>query len=366
MSEAVCYGLICGYSLNGNPQKALEYYTRLKTLNDKSIFLEFVAERDLARMEKAKVQLESMKLSNITEAERLFRLGKIYYEMFKLSWNYGKVGINTEFPFKYYMEVLDKYPESEWADNAEYEMLIYHLMCSMEGGDTGSNLRYIEKFNDFLTKYPETDLVLLIKCNISSLYYSLMKGADKGCMLPEDLGYLTKADSIMKQIPDSYTEYEYIDYLRNGIKESLSKYSWKFEMKLDSTTFSKGEKINISFSLENHNDTPKQISLKTEKGLPNFGVYIKKKRYEYSKDYRKAAPFVEDRDIKDITEHKYLIGVDKKYSEDWDITQKIQVDRNKVVGHFELLESGFYSITGYFVLEFNMILYTEPIIIEIK
>ena len=168
ISEALCYGVICGYSLNGNPQRALEYYSRLQNINNKSIFLEYVSDRDLAKLNKAKVELESLKLINITEAERLFHLGKIYFEMFKLSWNYLKVGINTEFPFKYYMEVLDKYPESEWADNAEYEMLIYHQMCSMEGGYTGSNLRYIEKYNDFLKKYTETDLVSLVKCNISS------------------------------------------------------------------------------------------------------------------------------------------------------------------------------------------------------
>ena len=193
-----------------------------------------------------------------------------------------------------------------------------------------------------------------------------MKGAVKGCMYPEDLEYLRKADSIMKQIPDSYKEYEYIDYLRNGIKESLSKYSWKFDIKLDSTIFSKGENINISFSLENHNDTPQQISLKMENGIPNFGVYIKKKHHKYSKEYRKVVPFVEDKEIKDIAGHKHLVGVVERYTEDWDITEKIQVDRNKTVGHFELLESGFYSITGYFVLEFNMILFTEPIFIEIK
>jgi len=364
MKEAVCFGLICGYSLNGDPQKALEHHTKLFYLNSTSLFLEYVSEKDLTRLEKAAKKLKSLEIKETAEAEKLYNLGKIYYEMFLLSWNYGEVGINTEFPYKFYKELLDKYPESKWADNAEYEMLRYHQICSQEGGDMGSNLRYIEKYYEFLSRYPDTDLELLVKCNISSLYYSLMRGAGKGSLLPIDIEYLAKADSLLKQIPENYTEYDHIDYLRNGITEDFAKYKWKFKMQLESTTFTQEDNIHISFSIKNRNDTPQQITLKMENGIPNFGIYINKKRFDNK--YRVKVPFIEDREINDLEEITYLVDVDEIYTEDWDITQKIKINHNKAIGHYEFLEKGLYQIKGYFVLERNMTLLTDPVIIKIE
>ncbi len=366
MREAIYYGLICGYSLNGDPKKALDYHKKLRTSNEKSIFLNFVSDSDLVHLKKADHQLDSLNTINIHEAEKFYKLGKLYYEMFMLSWNYGEVGINTEFPFSFYKQILSDYPESEWADNAEYEMLKYHQICSGEGGDTDSNLSYIKKYDDFLKKYPDTDLYLMVHCIKSSLYYSLMKGADKGCMYPEDLGYLNKADSIIQQVPKDFRDYEYIDNLRKGIKESIEKYSWKINMELDFTIFSQGDSIVISFSLENMYNKPQKISLKSEKGIPNFGVYIKDSS-KYPNHFTETFPYVENKEIGDIKSYEYTVNVHDKYCEKWDITKKISVNYfNVLMGHYVFSKIGRYEITGYFILNPRMRLLTEPIIIEIK
>lgn len=366
MKEALCYGLITGYVFTGNPHKALVYYSRLKTLNDKSMFLDFVLERDITRLKKAKEQLQSIKSDELTEAEKLFRLGKTYYEMFKVYWNYGEVGINTEYPFSYYMKLLADFPDSEWADNAEFEMLRYRQICSQEGGDNGSNLSNIKKYENFLKEYPDTELHHMVQCIVSSLYYHLMKGADKGCMYPEDLGYLNKADSIIQQIPDDFKDYEYIDNLRKGIKESIEKYSWKINMELDFMTFSQGDSVVISFSLENMYIKPQKISLKSEKGIPNFGVYIKDSS-RYPNHFTETFPYVENKEIGDIESYEYTVNVHDRYFEKWDITKTIGVNYFGVlIGHYKFSASGRYEITGYFSLNPRMRLLTEPIIIEIE
>lgn len=317
MREAVYYGLICGYSLNGDPESALLNYEQLKKQNKESLFLEFISDRDLARLNIGKHQIDSLSVVSLSEPARLYHLGKIYYEMSILSWNYCEVGINTDFPFSFYKQVIAEHPTSEWADNAEFEMLQYNDFTSHEGGDNSHNLSLIDEYKKFIEKYPDSELNFKVLHRISNLYFYLAESWEEVNIHPEDLGYLAHAKSVAESIPESYEFYDDMKELLNKIETSLDLLSWDFQISSDLNSCAPGENIYITFSLENILEYERKLLIWSNYTLPNFGVVIKHTTYKTPKYFKNKLAFIEDVRINEIEGNGIEITVEsaEKYFE---------------------------------------------------
>lgn len=172
MKDILYYILATSYFSSEKFEESLKYFTNLRNLSSEGRLAGEIKEEELKRFKE-----EIEKIKDIEERfkddppRRLWELGNLYLKIIKKSWNEAEVGYaNTELAFNKFEKIIDDYPKSEWADDAEYKMLLYCEELSHEGGDQSYNLDAILKYRHLIYKYPNSDLIPKILLRIGDLF----------------------------------------------------------------------------------------------------------------------------------------------------------------------------------------------------
>jgi outer membrane protein assembly factor BamD (BamD/ComL family) len=148
-----------------NPEESLEALNLIIKKYPSSEFAaeakEFVKEySNLQEKEKAIMSKDKQ------DAEDLFNLGLKYYDFFHRFPIPLEVGIYLEPAFDIFRQLIEEFPKSIYADNAEYYILQDKITYSFEGANSVDVPIIVKECEEFIKKYPESELAAEIQYNI--------------------------------------------------------------------------------------------------------------------------------------------------------------------------------------------------------
>ncbi|MBL0190194.1 MAG: hypothetical protein IPQ18_02265 [Saprospiraceae bacterium] len=285
--------------------------------------------------------IQSINSSKEPADVKLWRLGKTYYELFfHVGPTNESSSYNMTFPFIYLKSLLKRYPNSIYADDAEFLMLKHDEESSHEGGDNSYNLEAIEEYKKILKKYPKSELIPEIYYIVYRLYNECESSfEDKPKYYKLALYYV---DKILTEYPKFAKENNVLED-KISIKRSISEFLWQLHISSSKNEYTIDEPIVITFNLKNIDTKPKAIKILKENQIPNFSIdiemYLNDDPYNYTnikleratKSYRKV--------LVDT-----LIGANQTYRETWDIEHRARDSFREAPGKFILNKPGRYKI----------------------
>lgn len=279
------------------------------------------------------------------EDENLWKLGMFFYELF------FKIGPITEastyemsYPFTYFDSLVEKYPNSKYADDAEFLMLKHIEGGSHEGGDNSYNLDAIEAYKALLRKYPHSEFKPEIYHKISDLYSNCEStDEDRPGYYKLALDYI---DKILNEFPN-YSQTNEINNMKKELEQSLSDVLWKFIIQSDKVTYDLNEPIIITFSLKNIDSKPKPIELSEDRDIPNFYIDIIKHWVNNNIDSYEMIYIENNTKEYNKKTKDSIINIDMIYSESWNIKLTARNNKWDPPGRFNLNKEGRYKIQAY-------------------
>lgn len=146
------YILATSCLIQGDPIKSLHYYNLLKSGNPDSILLSYIG-NDRIQIETTATAYKNILESRLPPDERLWKLAELFSSASAVDWNRGEVFYNTDYPDSLYKELFTKYPNSQYADNAEYHFLRY-----LDFEEEVVELSHVDEYKKFIAKYPRSEL----------------------------------------------------------------------------------------------------------------------------------------------------------------------------------------------------------------
>lgn len=220
---------------------------------------------------------DSLHQANLDSDELLYYIGNLFFSEFNIGWNEGEVGYNKAIAFSYFDSLLKTYPSSEFADNAELSKLTYIEGMSHEGGDNMYNLKAIDKYQNFLSKYPKTESKEWINAQIAYLYSTAEIYYNKNARLEAILNGLKQVELMEDSFPDYRPER--MAQIRKELNDQLTRFGWSLNISSDTTTYELGEPIILYYRLTNDTDSVKKIWLKPKD--PNFSTFVHQIDFTY-------------------------------------------------------------------------------------
>lgn len=289
--------------------------------------------------------IKNLETSDLSGDGYLWKIGNAYYELFRY------VGPRTEastadmtLPFQFFKNLVEEYPDSEYADNAEIFMFTYREQGSHEGGYIENNLMLVNEYKKLLAKYPNTEQKPYVYHNICRLY------VDPFSSFEERTIYLNLAKEYAQKILVEFPDYEHTEEVRNdlaAIEQKLPQTLWKLEIESNKKVYSPDEPIYITFSLKNIDDKPKQIKLSTVNKIPNFIIFIEK--YPFDAQSNRGERLKLERDINTYIEHRLdsTILPNQIYTAKWDIKKIARRSFSGGQGSYNIREEGRYRVESY-------------------
>lgn len=146
-------------------------------------------------------RLSELSAQDVEPDERLWRLGRIYSDLFTKFWNPGNDGFaHLEYPNSFFRKLVSKYPRSPWSDNALLHLSDLEAGNVQEGGWVQGNLKLVEKYRAILETYPGTDLEATVLLRMASLYASYHSGQPSF----DPKAYRAQARRIVQDIRDRF------------------------------------------------------------------------------------------------------------------------------------------------------------------
>ncbi len=213
------------------------------------------------------------------KAKYQFQIAEEFYhfqtEIFQIR---VEVGYEHRASIKQYQIMLEKYPNSEFADNAEFK-LIWLTKAHFRDDDV-VELYGVEKnvnlMKSFIKKYPKSELIPEAKIRIAYEYFEYVRYNDME--FSKIKMYINLAIKNCKDIinnhPNSKQFNEASDLLKKA-NQYLDERNWNLQLKLNDTTFFIGDTVTLTFKLINLRDNDKEIRLYSN--LPNFEIYFSSK-----------------------------------------------------------------------------------------
>lgn len=151
--------------INENPEESLE---TLNQIIKKYPDSEFTAEAKEFIKEYGNLQEKEKTImsKDKQDAEDLFNLGMLYYDFLYEFPVPLEVGIYLEPAFDIFEQLINKFPNSIYADNAEYYILQDRITGSFEGANSVDVPIIVKECEDFIKKYPESELIPEIQYSI--------------------------------------------------------------------------------------------------------------------------------------------------------------------------------------------------------
>lgn len=214
--EVALYFLATTSYVNGDVDSAWSYYTMLTESNTFGIFAQMFREEDVALMNRAYKEQRAILAHALPEDERLWLLGKLYTEVLRQSWNVNNgVFYDLSYGCRLLERVVKKYPQSKWADDAQFELIVLDEWYDEGDGDQVVNWACVEKYTAFVAKYPDSVYVPDATLEIAEHY----------CM-SSDLTVLEKAKAlvagVLKNDPNAHLR-EKADEVAVSIKMAVER-----------------------------------------------------------------------------------------------------------------------------------------------
>lgn len=198
--------------------------------------LEFSNGQLLMQVNRTLYQLDSIGGLSLAPDERLYATGKIWLEycLIKRWIRISDPYADLEQAFNYYRDLMAKYPNSQWVDNAAYDMMYYidyHPQDTSDDMPDSDPDKAIEAFSQFLIDYPGSD------CKPMVLYRTLKA---MGYIASFSSGHLDEVqayiDSISLQYPD-FAQKKSIYKFQNFVLNERWNERWNLLAHISSDTF---------------------------------------------------------------------------------------------------------------------------------
>ncbi len=175
------------------------------------------AERIVVEVNKLKIKFEELKKSGIDKDYKKY-LGLDCYRKWGLEFEFSHLGDEYYYGGDVYETIVQKYPKSEWADNAAYKLIqipFQHSRCWE--GHPGGPLAALKLCENFLKNYPNSELRPEALLHLGYLYralYEIYSYVDKKEIynfydLQKANAYRQKAINLYQKIVKEYPSTKY-------------------------------------------------------------------------------------------------------------------------------------------------------------
>jgi hypothetical protein len=214
-------------------------------------------------------KLDSLKNTKPSEDAFMYSYAKILYDYairnddFESSSMYDVSYAETQ-----YQKLIKKYPNSPWADDAEFDDLMIQLYHYCEGG-CSYNMNDLKRLDNFISKYPTSEHIPEILCSAASIciqsYDENPEIQTKNARI--GLTYLTK-------IKENYPEFLDNESYKQIQKEydNFIPLHWKVCEGTSKTKYKSGETISFVLTLQNINDTAQVFTTQLANDYPVFSM----------------------------------------------------------------------------------------------
>ncbi len=208
-------------------------------------------------------QLDSVKASAAPPDERMYAEGTIWWDFCRSQMGFGYLWTLEEGlqkPMSYFRKLIQKYPESPWADNAAYDTLYfidYQPQATDDYLPPGNDNKAYQAFTQFLKDYPNSDRrpdVLVRLANV------IQRGV-----------YDAQYNNINKETADDYlyiVATEYPDFAKNSkeYQASLAQQNryhwanrWDITLLFNKEKYQTGDSILVTVQLQNRSGSAKTL-----------------------------------------------------------------------------------------------------------
>lgn len=295
----------------------------------------------IAAVRRADEMLAIINKSGAPEDEKLWETGSLYYKLHRIAGPQGKNGINMTYPFSFLKRLKNKYPESQYADNAEFFMIRHVEEEILAAGDEKMIEKVINEYHALLNKYPNSELCPDMYHRLAWLYVNVRTD------VPDKLKNIEQARDCINKILNEYPAYPVnhsLDGLDKQIITSLDKANWELKLILDKRTYNLYEPVVITYELKNTGSNAKSVSIPLG-NLPGFALTIE--RFDLFSDYYYApAEFDPDYRVFDKGTKDTLIKPNGIYTEKWNILATARSTTMTPPGKYVLSQEGRYRITA--------------------
>lgn len=296
----------------------------------------------IAAVERANELISLINKSGVTEDEKLWNTGTAFYKLFVIAGPHGKHGINMTLPFTFLKQLKNRYPKSQFSDNAEL-MMLRHIEAEIyASGDENLMQKVIGEYYALLSKYPSSELRPDMLHRLVWLYLNIK--AD----VPDKRKNIEKAkvclDSILIEYPRYPLEHDLTD-ITQQLTDALNNSSWELNLILGKRTFNINEPIIVTYEFKNIDSKPKMLSISESRKIPNFIISVE--RAIQHNDYN-LTPIELEPDFTEFNKNRIdtLVPQNGKYTEKWNILETARNSVKLPPGRFVLSEEGRYKITA--------------------
>lgn len=264
-------GLCRKYTTLAKLDSALIYFHLIKKLYPSS--KDYCIDSSFPCVESAKKQIDSIKSENVSADKLLFLEAKVREKLIHCSCWFGNSWHNYSIVEHKYQELLNSFPNSEYADDAKFWMINYQHNTYEEGGYAVSEIPNIRKF---VSKYPNSVLIPELIMNIAysySINYSeniddRIENLEKGIEELIKLKNNYQLDSIeFERVEQILMQFE---YQKNELIYTLTVTPLKND-------YSINEDIEVEITISNNSSTPRTIELYANESYVSFKIHPEKK-----------------------------------------------------------------------------------------
>ncbi len=296
-----------------------------------------VFEKNVEYLKKAKISLDSLHALAIPQDERLWSKGIILEQMLQYDWFLGNYFRDLSLANSEYQQLLNLFPESPFASQAEWKLKKY---CGEQDpcGEFKGYLECIEYYKSFIKKYPKSKVLPEVYRAISQHYmYLPCVESEKIWCIKQSIDYL---DSLQIYFPN-YDDIQSITHKKQYLYREIEKRMWDIQLKAPKRIFTKNEPIILSATLKRKAISSMARRLPVYKTSNNFIVKVKgsKGKKKDNEDLFRQLYQTLEKEFYELT-----LSPGQVYSETLDITKNVRSRRNYLPGAF-FLPKGKYQIS---------------------
>jgi len=280
-------------------------------------------------VKKVKTSIDSLEKLPLSEDEKLYKLGLLKERLVGCGW-FGESHLNFSIVCETFKNLVHKFPNSEYADNAEL-----FLLNAKSNGDEGIEYssELITEYRKFINKYSNSELIPEVKLHIAQIYSAYFGEAD------EKIKMLNKASQelfdLKKKYPnmDSIT-FQNVSYQKEKIKKEKINITFELIVKSKKESYNLGEDVIIDVKLVNKTSVPQEISLYSNNS--HFATYIY---------FSKENPTFINSNLEDTLGIDIAIKKGNPLQQTIILNKETRYVKNGELGRFEFKTEGLYFLS---------------------
>ncbi len=323
----IVQGLFQKYTKEVKLKEALFYYNKIAIYpsnNDRCIEISYPCVLKLYNY------LDSLKKENLAKDKFLFLEAIAREDLVHCSCWFGDSYYHYEIVEEKYKELLSKYPESEFADDADFWFINYAAYPS--DGESGYLISDIPNIKKFISKYPKSDLIPALLINIADSYANdyqeytddRIKNLNRGIQELINLMKNYALDTLQKQIVEqSMAQY----------KQDINDALFTLTITPIKSNYKAGEDIEVEVELKNNSQVARKILLYKNNSLFTFNI-----------NPSKNIEFIPS-GIVDTVKQEYILTFDKPIRQIIKLNKNARYWDSSNLGAFSFKKDGLYYVS---------------------